>query len=216
MSDTTTTSDLDSAAQSDRGWVELVAACLLGIAGILTAFTAYQSAIQGGDELKGFTDSQQSTADANFFYSKGNQAQANDASTFLQYQIKVQEGADETASVIRENLFSEELLLATDAFDALPAGDGTASPIDLEEYVVQDFADAEELQTQAEGQFAGALTAGEKGDKFDLSSVFFAVSLFFAGIAALFRQHRVQVVMLFGSVALIVPGVLAMTQGLSG
>lgn len=216
MSDTKTASTPDLAADNDRGWVELVAAFLLGIAGILTAFTAYQSAIQGGDELKGFTDSQQSTADANFFYSKGNQTQANDAGTFLQYQIKVQEGADETASVIRENLFSEELQVATTAFDALPAEDTTASPIDLEDYVVTDFADAEELQAQAETQFAGALNAGEKGDKFDLSSVFFAVSLFFAGIAALFRQNRVQVVMLVGSVGLIVPGVLAMLQGLSG
>ena len=44
-----------------RGRVELLAAVLLGLAGALTAFSAYKAALTDGDALAGYTMSSKST-----------------------------------------------------------------------------------------------------------------------------------------------------------
>ena len=53
----------------------------------------------------------------------------------------------------------------------------------------------------------------DAGDKFELAAVFLAVALFFAGIASLFKVHRVRVALLIGSALLIIPGIIAIVQG---
>ncbi len=83
----------------DRGSarIELVAAILLGVAGVLTAWAAYNAALTDGDALKGYTQSTTTTADANFFYEAGNQQFSSDSATFLQYALEVERGNEEIA-----------------------------------------------------------------------------------------------------------------------
>ncbi len=73
--------------------------------------------------------------------------------------------------------------------------------------------EAERLATLAQEQFAAAQEVDDAGDKFELAAVFLAVALFFAGIASLFKVHRVRVALLIGAGLLIVPGVIAIVQG---
>jgi len=62
--------------------------------------------------------------------------------------------------------------------------------------VIASFDNANALFAQAEQEFADAQQVDDQGDKFDLASVFLAVSLFFAGIAALFEVCRIRIAML--------------------
>jgi hypothetical protein len=190
-----------------------MAALLLGIAGILTAYAAYNGALAGGDALKGYTQSSMTTADANGFYNDYAQTYAADQQLFLQYQLLVERGENDTAEVIKNTLFSDVLNTATDAWLAIPEGEGPATPLDTDEYVIEAFDTAETLTADADAQFTEAQQIDDQGDNFDLAAVFLAVSLFFAGIAALFKQRQVQYVMLVGSALLLAPGLQAIAKG---
>jgi len=201
------------AADSRSGRVELVAAILLGLAGILTAWAAYNAALTDGDALKGYTESATSTADANFFYNQGNQALASDSSSFLTYALEIERGNPEIAQLVRTNLFSPELQVATDAWDLLGPESAPPTPLGVEEHQLASFTQAEALTEKARVQFADAFAADEAGDKFELAAVFLAVSLFLAGIASLFKVYRIRLALLGASVLLIIPGVIAIFQG---
>lgn len=67
-----------------------------------------------------------------------------------------------------------------------------ASEVDLvgnDEYQKEMLAKATELNAQSEKTFAEGNSANETGDKFELANVIFAVSLFFMGIALVFRTE---------------------------
>ncbi len=73
------------------------------------------------------------------------------------------------------------------------------TPLEVDEYVIEAFTTANDLFEQADAQFTDAQKTDDRGDNFDLAAVFLAVSLFFAGIAALFMARKIQVAMLIGS-----------------
>ena len=135
MTDTTSTSTA-APDDGDMNWIELVAAILLGIAGVLTAYAAYNGALAGGDALKGYTQSSRTTADANGFYTDYSQTYNADQALFLQYQLLVEKDDQATADVIKDAMFSAELTAATEAWLLLPEGEGAATPLDTDEYVV--------------------------------------------------------------------------------
>lgn len=204
-----------SETDDDRGSarIELVAAILLGIAAVLTAWAAYNAALTDGDALKGYTQSTTTTADANFFYERGNQQYSSDSATFLQYALEVERGNEEIALAIRETLFTPELAAAVAAWEADTSAEQPVSPLDPSLYQLESLTHAEELAAQAQEQFTAAQEVDDAGDRFELAAVFLAVALFFAGIASLFKVHRVRVAMLIGSALLIVPGVIAIVVG---
>ncbi len=202
-------------AKEDEGtnWIEVAAAILLGVAGVLTAYAAYNGALAGGDALKGYTQSSRTTAEAEGFYADYTATVNADQALFLDYQILVQQGDTDTAEVIKDNLFSEALTVATDAWLEIPEGEGPATPLDADEYVIESFDVYQELSAQAEAEFAEAADIDDQGDNFDLATVYLAVSLFFAGIAALFKVQGVRIVLLGVSAALLVPGLIAIANG---
>jgi len=204
--------------------IELFAAILLGLAGILTAYAAFQGALADGDALDKYTESAKATADANGYFSDGRAQQNQDANLFGQYITLTVGGQEETAEILRERLFSSELEAATQEWLELPEEETPPTPLDLESYVVPDIGledgcvtEEEECYAskfaESEVAFAEAQKANEDGDRFELASVFLAVALFLAGIASLFRQRPIQMAMLIGSVVLILPGLYAIGQG---
>ena len=200
-------------SERDQRLIEIIAAVVLGIAGILTAYAAYQSALTDGDALKGYTESAKSTSDANGWYDEYMQTVNRDQDLFVQYAVLTTTDP-ETAIGIRELLFSPELEAATVAWEA-SGDDGPATPLDMEEYVVPAYDEYSTLFVQAEEQFAAAEKADNAGDKFELAAVFLAVALFLAGVASLFKKWSVRIAVLAISVAFVVPGVIAIMQGRS-
>jgi hypothetical protein len=194
--------------------IELMAAILLGVAGILTAYAAYNGALAGGDALKGYTQSSRTTADANGFYNDYSQTYNADQALFLQYQLLVEKNDTDTAAVIKDTMFSDALTVATDAWLEIPQeADGPATPLDMDEYKIEALDSAQSLTQQADDEFVGAQTIDDQGDNFDLAAVYLAVALFFAGIAALFKVRKIQIAMLIGSALIILPGLWFIGKG---
>src|SRR3546814_2747398 len=74
--------------------------------------------------------------------------------------------------------------------------DDAATPFDEVEgnpYTLSDLEAAQELEQQSLTQVQEAEDADAKGDKYDLSTVLLALTLFFAGIATLFASPKVKI-----------------------
>lgn len=197
--------------EDGRGPIELIAAILLGLAALLTAYAAYYGALAGGDALKGYSQSQRSLADANGWYNDGTSAENQDQSVFLEYQVRIEENGldDPTADYIRKSLFSARLETAYQAWD--PAA--TVSPFETDVYVVEEYQEGDAAYARADKEFVEAQKTDDQGDNMDLAAVFLAVSLFFAGIASLFKVNKISYTLLIGSAILLVPGIWAITKG---
>ncbi|HEU5153022.1 MAG TPA: DUF4337 family protein [Iamia sp.] len=200
--------------EARRGKVELLAAILLGLAGALTAFSAYKAALTDGDALAGYTESTKATSDANSYYDDYSQTYFADKQLFLQYNLLAIEDP-ELANEMRELYFGPELEAATAVWADLPEEETPPTPLDLDEYVVESFDDYEAASAEADAKFEEGAKADSAGDEFELANVYFAVSLFMAGVAALFRRHPVRYFALGLSVLGMVPGVISMLNGQS-
>lgn len=199
--------------EDSRGGIELFAAILLGLAGLLTAYAAYYGALAGGDALQGYSKATISRNEANGYYADYGQKVAQDTNVFLQYQIKIEEDNVAVADVIRSRLFSPELEVAYVAWLELTGENDVPTPLDTPEYVVEDFDTYQVLFAQSEAEFAEASKIDDQGDNMDLASVFLAVALFFAGIAALFKVRKISMALLISSAILLIPGIWAIAKG---
>lgn len=197
-----------------RGRVELLAAVLLGLAGALTAFSAYKAALTDGDALAGYTESTKATSEANSFYDDYGQTYFADQSLFLDYQLTLRTD-EEGAQAIRDDYFSEQLEAATVAWEEAPEEERTTTALGMDEYTSESFEQYGIYSEEADAKFEEGATADAAGDKFELANVFFAVSLFMAGVAALFRKHPVRYFALGLSLLSMIPGVISMIDGQS-
>jgi len=188
-------------------WLELVAALLLGIAGALAAFAAYNGHRVASEGQEAYTESSLTTSTANGYYSDVTSQEVADRSAYLQYEMLPEEPSRNVQVAIE--LFSPELKVAFDAWDP----DAAATPFDTGKYVPADMADAEEQSALAAEQFADGQVLTARADRFDLAVVFFTLALFFAGIANLFKFRHVKLALLVVSALLLLPGLYSVAQG---
>ena len=173
-------------APDDGRRMEILAAFLLGLAAVATAWSAYWSAIHGD-----------ATGQYNF-----------DRTLFLQYaELRITD-QEEAADALRESFFSESLAETVDWYDT--TGDEVTDPFDADAgspYSLAEWAEGNDLSEQADQAYQDAVAADDKGDKFDLATVFLALSLFFGGIATVFRRYLPQAATLaIGGVGLVIGG----------
>jgi hypothetical protein len=215
MSDVTTNAVPTEPVDDDegRGKIELVAAILLGLAGLLTAYAAYYGGLAGGDAVKGYSQATISRNEANSFYADYGTKVAQDTNVFLQYQILVEQGNDDVADVVRERLFSPELEAAYVVWNDLTGDADVPTPMDTDAYVVEEYGSYQDQFARSTSEFDEASATDDLGDNMDLASIFLAVSLFFAGIAALFKINKLSYALLVGSAILIIPGCWAIAKG---
>jgi hypothetical protein len=77
------------AEESDKGlWVELAATVLIGLATVLGAYAAYQSALWGGNCLSSYNEGVATLNDANTEEMKGVQTYTFDMLTWMQFKIQ--------------------------------------------------------------------------------------------------------------------------------
>ena len=183
---------IETPAEPTEDRNQLLAAMILGAAAILTAFAAYNAALLDGEALQGYTESTRILSDANAFYAQGNQTSASDQQIFVAYATAQQEGNAELAEYLT-TLMRPELVAAVEWWEAT---EEAVTPFDEDEanpYTLSDFEEAEALENEAETLFEEGAEADDKGDKFELATVAFALTLFFGGVATLFRRRPVTV-----------------------
>ncbi|MBP6002620.1 MAG: hypothetical protein KA746_04200 [Pyrinomonadaceae bacterium] len=80
-----------------------------------------------------------------------------------------------------------------------------------ENYLKEMLAKSDELNAQSQKTFKEGNDANDTGDKFELANVLFAVSMFFMGIALVFKTEIKWKVLIAGGLILIVPFVYMLT-----
>ena len=189
-----------SFAETARGlWqderVEIVAAILLALATVLSAWGAYQATRWSGEQADAYASSAALRASAS---RQGTVASRNvqvDVSTFLAWAEAKARG-DERLSTFLESRFRAEFRAPFQAWrtnaaadeQGLPAG----TPFDQPEYVLAAQVKADQLNADADKALLDAQDANQISDNFVLTAVLFASVLFFAGTAAKFRPQWIR------------------------
>lgn len=185
--------------------VEVVAAVLLSLATVLSAWGAYQATRWGGNQANSYAAAATSRSEAASHNTIASRQIQIDVATFLAWSDAALGGDEELAKYI-EDRFRPEFLVAFEAWlgerppdiRLLPLGTPFAQP----EYVLAEQVASDAAQLEAEQASADARYANQISDNFVLTAVLFASVLFFAGIAARFRPQWIRWAML--SVALLV------------
>lgn len=200
----------ESPAEPADNWRQVIAAILLGLAATFTAVSAYEAAVLDGEALQGYTNSTRTLSDANAFYAQGNQTTAMDQQLFVSYATAVEQGDTELADYLKTLMrpeLREGIAWWEDNEDAVtPLDEADENP-----YQVEDFSEAYDLETEAGKLFKAASKADNQGDKFELSTVLFALTLFFGGISTVFHRQGVSRALLGISAITLAAGITQLT-----
>jgi hypothetical protein len=191
-----------TAWQDER--VEIIAAILLSLATVLSAWGAYQATRWSGVQANSYASSAALRAESVRHGSIASRQIQVDVATFIAWSNA--KAADDTKlTIFYENRFRAEFKPAFAAWLAAPLGPSglpVGTPFDLAEYRLAEQTVSDKNLADAEANLANAQAANQTSDNFVLTAVLFASVLFFAGMAARFRPKWLRWLML--GVALIV------------
>jgi hypothetical protein len=187
---------VESPAEPTRDRNQVIAAILLGLAATLTAFSAYLGSLEDGESLQGYTASTRTLSDANTFYAEANQVFALDQQLFLAHLTADLEGNDLLANYLIESVMRPELAAAVEWFYDTDEARTPFDDIEGNPWELAQQADAIHLEQLAAAQFEEGAAANEAGDRFQLATVLFALTLFFGGVATLFGRATITHVLL--------------------
>lgn len=212
MSDTINSES--KASFKDR--VEQIIAVMLGLAAIITAWTAFQSSQLGDKVQESFSEGIRSSDQASQEYNTAIATDNQDQAIFLEYAKALVAEDEVTATYIQESLMSPELAAAVEWWIEQPDDTGPDSPF-VEENPNWDDSSwntAADLDVEAQQYFDSARQADADGDEFDLLEVIVTLSLFLFGVASLVRQQKIQVgLAAVGGLILIYSIIMTITLG---
>jgi hypothetical protein len=185
--------DADERTEGSGRRIEFAAAVLLGLAAVATAWCAYWSAMYGGNAIQGYAQANTLTSQAADVYGDATGQYNYDRTLFLQYAEQMISGNRVGAQALRDDFFSDNLEETVAWYDA--TGDDVTDPFDADSgspYALEEWAEGNDLNAQADATYQQAVADDDQGDKFDLATVFLALSLFFGGIATVFRRRLPQ------------------------
>ena len=193
--------------------VELIAAIMLSIATVVTAWSAYQATRWSGDQAESYTRASATRTESVRNSTLANRQILIDVDTFLNWLDAEQSGDYDLADDIHARM-REEFLPAFNAWLASArAGsipDGT--PFELPEYRLASEEEAKRLEREAAGLFADGNESNRVGDDFVLAAVLFASVLFFSGLAGTFDSLRAKLFLLIlGGLMLVIGTIIVLT-----
>ncbi len=190
--------------KTDR--VETVAAVLLALATVATAWSGYQASRWNGEQAKAFSRANAARIESTRAGSLANAQTQIDVATFTQWVDAYAQEQTELADFYFRR-FRAEFKPAMDAWIAtrpLQNPDAPLTPFAMPEYKVAAREEAQRLEAEADALSAQARANVQRATNYVLAVVLFATALFFAGMAAKFRTHRLRVALLaFGVFVLV-------------
>ena len=220
MSETTT-----ERRDSTQGALALAAAILLGVAAVLTAWSAYRESLTSDLVLKNYSEQQAAIALANDAYIRAGQERQQELALFLDAALAGVAASEDGNTVVydylTEGIMSPELFSAFAWWRDEPEETSPATPFVPENPAFTNLpsevllAEGQALDEQAETLRVAAEAADANSDRFDLANVFFAVVLFIAGLTTIVQRRSIQIGFLALSAVGLVAGfaVLATTPG---
>ncbi len=194
-------------------WVEFIAAVVLSLATVATAWAGYQAALWGGDQAEHMAAANASTVQAAQKSNQALQLTSLHANLFVAWVTAISNEDQELADFLYER-FPVALKTASDAWIATNPRtnpDAPATPFQMAEYSLPETAEAAELDQKAQEEMDLAQAANDISDRYVLLTVIFASVLFFGGISGKFQSKAIDLAMLVlsGLVFLVGLGILA-------
>ncbi len=220
MSETTTGTTTDN-SNLTQGGLAIAAAVLLGIAAVLTAWSAYRESLTSDLVLKSYSEQQATLALANDAYIRSGQERAQETSIFLDTAIASFEGNTDLEAYLTEQVMSDEVYAVFQWWVELPVEETPPTPFVPDNPAFAELpseillAEGQAYDEQAETLRLAAEAADANSDRFDLANVFFAVVLFVAGLTTIVQRRSIQIGFLALSAVGLIAGfaVLATTPG---
>ncbi|HEY9899087.1 MAG TPA: hypothetical protein V6D00_07885 [Pantanalinema sp.] len=162
----------------------------MAMATALSAWCAYQSNLWSGQMINSYSVSGHTRARASLLSVQAQQIQASDVGLFVQYAAAISEGNRELATFLYHR-FRPEMRHAVTAWNAtkpIVNPRAPATPFEMPEYSIAQTKQSAELDARAEREAEEARRANRISDRYVLLTVFFAMVLFFVGIAGSFSS----------------------------
>lgn len=195
----------DRPASGKRG--ETLAAVLLAMAAVATAWSSYQASRWTGEQAKTFSAANAARVESTKASDLANAQTEVDVSTFTEWVDAHLKGDRELADFY-EQRFRDEFVpafrawLHTDPFDD---PDAPPSPFAMPEYVVAARGQAEQLEAEADRLAEQAREDVQRATNYVLGVVLFAIVLFFAGVSTkLEAPHLRTIVLVAGLIVFLV------------
>jgi hypothetical protein len=195
-----------------ESWFEFIAAALLGLATLGSAWSAYQSGRWGGIQdfriAEAHISGRQAAEKAVF----ANQLRGIDAILFERYISARSENNQQLADFLFQRLRPEfkpafEAWLATEPMKNPSA---PRTPFVMKEYSLAAEKEARQLSQEEAKKFTEARQANEISDTYLLVTVIFSVVLFLSGITAAFERRKLRMAVLALSVVTMTAATIAM------
>jgi hypothetical protein len=187
--------------------IEMIAAVLLSIATVVTAWSAYQATRWSGVQAESYVTASARRTESVRASNRANGQTIVDVDIYLDWLDAVRIGNDALADDL-ENRMRAEFLPAFEAWRAsepdeeIPEG----TPFSRPEYVLAEADRAAELEVEASAAFNDGQEANQISDNFVLAAVMLASVLFFAGLAGTFDSFRAQLLLLILAGVMLVGG----------
>ena len=213
MSDMSVRAEASRAADDRwRNTLALAAAIILGIAAVLTAWSAYRESLTSDGVLKGYAEQQVLIAEANDTYGRSDAERSLEEQFYLTFAVEAATGND-TAVAYLQATMGEQLRNAVQWWVDQPEPSPLSPFVEENPYFAelpsqQLVVAGDDLMADASAKRVEAEAADQVSDRFGLANVFFAIVLFLAGVATLLGRAKVQIGVLVLSVAMLIGGVM--------
>jgi hypothetical protein len=179
-------------------WVDTVAAVLLAVAAVATAWSSYQASRWNGEQAKAFSAANAARVHSSRAADLANAQKQVDVAVFMQWVDATVHEDQELADFYRARFREEfkpalEAWLATDPFNDPEA---PLTPFTLPEYQLAAQQEADRLDAEEAANAELAKQNIERATRYVLGVVLFAISLFFAGISTKLATHRLRAAIL--------------------
>jgi hypothetical protein len=185
-------------APPHRDWVEIGAAILLSLAAVATAWSGYQATRWNGEQAKAASRTNAIRIDAARASSLAETQTEVDIATFIQWVDARAGGDGELAEFYRARFRKEFKPIFADWLATRPFTDPSAppTPFAMPTYRLAAAQEAARLDVEAERSAADVRSYIQRGSNYILCVVLFSIALFFGGMSARLRAHRIRTAML--------------------
>lgn len=186
-------------------WVEIVAAILLAMATVASAWSACQASRWHGVEAKKYNDANARRVEASTYADDAEQEYGLDSDMFIYYSYELYNGNESAVKYFEDVLFRDEMRTAVLAWKKLKPWENPEAPetpMDMPEYKSDHEAKSLKLFGEADELANAARKAINHSDTYVTLTVLFASVLFFAGISIKFKAPHLRICLLFTGVTL--------------
>lgn len=188
--------DSNSGNKKDSQLTEVLTALILGIATLLSAWSAYQSALWDGEQTFHIKESLEAGRVASELAVNAYQIKSFDAQLFVSYISAVADENTKLADFLLER-FPERLKTPTKIWlDSKPIQNKESfkTPFEMNEYVIEAESLSKKKIEESKDIMERANIDNTNSDKYVLLTVLFASVLFFGGMGSTVRMKTVKLI----------------------